>query len=135
MEFDRPEFQVPLASIPSSTPSPALTEAKPSTDVWFEDGTIILEAEGCQFKVFKGILAANSTVFNDMLVVGSIPANNEMVEDCPVVRVYDTALDLMHFLKALHHVGWAPTCRTPLLRTDPGKILRSARNQGLSDDC
>ncbi|KAJ7213122.1 hypothetical protein GGX14DRAFT_620272 [Mycena pura] len=117
MEFDRPEFQVPPTSstpsqvpptsIPSSTPSPALTEATAPSTVWFEDGTIILEAEGSRFKVFKGILAANSTVFSDMLVVGSNPANNdEMVEGCPVVRVYDTALDLMHFLKALHYVGY-----------------------------
>ncbi|KAJ6536648.1 hypothetical protein B0H10DRAFT_1858158 [Mycena sp. CBHHK59/15] len=40
-----------------------------------EDGTIILEAECTQFKVFKGILAANSTVFNDMLVIGSFPGH------------------------------------------------------------
>ena len=111
MELDLLEFQDPITSVPSSTTSPALTVAKPSTDVWFEDGTIILEAEDSQFKVFKGVLAANSTVFNDMLVVGSNPANNEMVEGCPVVRVYDTALDMMHFLKALHHVGWATACR------------------------
>ncbi|KAJ7466903.1 hypothetical protein FB451DRAFT_1259476 [Mycena latifolia] len=108
MEFDRAEVQVPEASSVSYTSEAQDKPVKRSPDVWFEDGTIILEAdpEGTQFKVFKGILAANSTVFNDMLVVGSIPDNNEMVEGCPVVHLYDTALDLMHFLKAIHHVGY-----------------------------
>jgi hypothetical protein len=103
MEFDRAEVQVPETSDLLSY-APAIL-VKRSPDVWFDDGTIILEAESTQFKVFKGILAANSTVFNDMLVVGSNTDNNEMVENCPVVHVYDTALDLKHFLKAIHHVG------------------------------
>ncbi|KAF8207978.1 hypothetical protein K438DRAFT_1962244 [Mycena galopus ATCC 62051] len=110
MEFGRAEVQVPETSdlIVYSSPTPV----KRSPDVWFEDGTIILEAECTQFKVFKGILAANSTVFNDMLVVGSIPENNEMVEGCPVVNVFDTALDMKHFLKALHHVGYYDPAET-----------------------
>ncbi|KAF7293785.1 Glutamine amidotransferase type-1 domain-containing protein [Mycena chlorophos] len=108
-EFDRPEVQVPLplpmlSPGPMSAMSPLPPPAKRSPDVWFEDGTIILEAEGVQFKVFRGILAANSTVFNDMLIVGS-GAGDDEVDGCLVVRVYDDAVDLMHFLKALHHVG------------------------------
>ncbi|KAF7297451.1 Glutamine amidotransferase type-1 domain-containing protein [Mycena indigotica] len=110
MEFDRTEVQVPLSLPLSPGPISALSPlptplAKRSLDVWFEDGTLILEAEGTLFKVFRGILAANSTVFNDMLVVGSY-AEEETVDGCPVVRVYDAAVDLMHFLKALHHVGY-----------------------------
>ncbi|KAJ7633425.1 hypothetical protein DFH06DRAFT_1004367 [Mycena polygramma] len=110
MEFDRAEVQVPEASTSDLSHSTLGVERSP--DVWFEDGTIILEAECTQFKVFKGILAANSTVFNDMLVVGSIPDTNEMVQGCPVVHVYDTALDLKHFLKALHHVGYYDPAET-----------------------
>ncbi|KAJ7162302.1 hypothetical protein C8R46DRAFT_903935 [Mycena filopes] len=112
MEFDRAEIQVPETSeLPSYAPR---TSVKRSPDVWFEDGTIILEAEDTQFKVFKGMLAANSTVFADMLVVGSTPPNgdSEMVDDCPVVQVYDTALDLKHFLKAIHHVGYYDPAET-----------------------
>ncbi|KAJ7274464.1 hypothetical protein B0H12DRAFT_399869 [Mycena haematopus] len=111
MEFGRAEVQVPETSdiLPYSSPTLAV---KRSPDVWFEDGTIILEAESIQFKVFKGILAANSTVFNDMLIVGSIPENNDMVEGCPVVHVFDSALDMKHFLKALHHVGYYDPAET-----------------------
>ena len=95
MEFGGPEVQVPETSdlLPYSSPT---LEVKRSPDVWFEDGTIILEAESIQFKVFKGILAANSTVFSDMLVVGSIPENTDLVEGCPVVHVFDSALDMKH---------------------------------------
>ncbi|KAJ7502583.1 hypothetical protein B0H11DRAFT_1712347 [Mycena galericulata] len=107
MEFDRAEVQVPDAKI-----SYHVAQVGRSTDVWFDDGTIILEAESTQFKVFKGILAANSTVFNDMLVVGSSSDTSEMVEGCPVVHVYDAALDLMHFLKAIHHVGYYDPAET-----------------------
>ncbi|KAJ6616627.1 hypothetical protein B0H10DRAFT_1799065 [Mycena sp. CBHHK59/15] len=108
-EFDRAKVQVPRGSDESL---PSSTQVKRSPDIWFEDGTIILEAECTQFKVFKGILAANSTVFNDMLVIGSFPDISEMVEGCPVVRVYDTALDLMHFLKAIHHGGYYEPAET-----------------------
>ncbi|KAJ7057702.1 hypothetical protein C8F01DRAFT_991607 [Mycena amicta] len=94
----------PISALSPSFPTPLV---KRSPDVWFEDGTIILEAEGTQFKVFRGILAANSTVFEDMLIVGSnLSSDEEMVDGCPVVHVYDDAVDLMHFLKALHHVGY-----------------------------
>ncbi|KAK7001410.1 glutamine amidotransferase type-1 domain-containing protein [Favolaschia claudopus] len=110
MEFDRAEVQIPMPQDVLPYPfSPLLR----SPEVWFDDGTIILEAESIQFKVFKGILAANSTVFNDMLVVGSsIPETNEMVDGCPVVRVFDSALDMKHFLKALHHVGYYDPAET-----------------------
>lgn len=104
MEFDRTEVQVPAGS-EDFLLSKADINIKRSPDVWFEDGTIILEAERTQFKVFKGMLAANSTVFSDMFVVGSYPDGSDMAEGCPVVHLYDSPLDLMHFLKAIHYVG------------------------------
>ncbi|KAJ7638481.1 hypothetical protein FB45DRAFT_903008 [Roridomyces roridus] len=98
-------FEVP---VPPSRPSAARI-TKRSPDVWFDDGTIILEAQGTQFKVFKGILAANSTIFNDMLVVGS---NDTSDDGCPVVNVYDDPLDLKHFLQAIHRVGYYDPAET-----------------------
>ena len=111
MESAGPEVQVPLLpfsllSLSDSPPTPSPVTATRSPDVWFDDGTLILEAGDTHFKVYRGILAANSTVFNDMLVVGS-GSGEETVDGCPVVRVYDDATDLKHFLKALHHVGCA----------------------------
>ncbi|KAJ7605448.1 hypothetical protein DFH06DRAFT_1252854 [Mycena polygramma] len=37
-----------------------------SRDVWFEDGTVVLRAEQPLFRVYRGILAAQSpTIFKD----------------------------------------------------------------------
>ncbi|CAK5268366.1 unnamed protein product, partial [Mycena citricolor] len=90
----------------SLPPTPTTPASKHSPDLWFDDGTLILETEGTQFKVFRGILAANSTVFSDMLLVGRPSDNDEIEDGCPVVHVHDSALDLMHFLKALHHISY-----------------------------
>lgn len=40
---------------------------QPSNDVWFDDGNVILQAESTLFKVYRGILAQNSSVFHDMV--------------------------------------------------------------------
>ncbi|KAF9000614.1 hypothetical protein BDQ17DRAFT_1359229 [Cyathus striatus] len=80
-----------------------------SLDIWFDDGNVILEAGGIRFKVYKGTLAANSTVFRDMFEI-SHPDKN-LVEGCPVVQLYDSPKDLAFFLKAIHFLGHCkPTC-------------------------
>ena len=67
---------------------------------WFEDGNIILEAEGHQFKVFRGILAAKSVVFADMFIV-SQPGPTGLVEGCPVIHLSDKAKDIKVILEVL----------------------------------
>ena len=37
------------------------------SEIWFEDGNIVLEAEGTQFRVHRGILSLNSPIFNTMV--------------------------------------------------------------------
>lgn len=69
-------------------------------DPWFDDGNIILQAEGKQFRVFRGILAASSSVFGDMFTIPQ-PTDEKLVGGCPVVHLSDTAEDLHHVLKAL----------------------------------
>lgn len=72
-----------------------------SDSVWFQDGNIILEAEGTQFRVHRGILAKHSTFFKDMFEVPQ-PSDEPTVEGCPVVRLTDTAHDVEHLLNALY---------------------------------
>jgi len=70
---------------------------------WFDDGNIILEAELTQFKVYRGILSANSEVFRDMFAIAQAGGNGEVeVEGCPVVHLQDKAADLRHVLEVLH---------------------------------
>ncbi|OJT07012.1 hypothetical protein TRAPUB_2142 [Trametes pubescens] len=64
-----------------------------------EDGSIVLISKGRGFKVYKGILAAQSPVFRDMFASSS--PETEAIDNCPVVHVSDSAEDLRHFLGAI----------------------------------
>jgi len=66
-----------------------------------EDGSIILEAEGTQFRVHKTMLSRESTVFSDMFKL-SQPADEPMVDGCHVVRLSDAVQDVVIFLKAVY---------------------------------
>ena len=66
-------------------------------EYWLEDGNIVLVAGGVAFRVYRGLLASQSTVFADMF--GSACAReNEMEEGCPVVHLSDSPIDVRHFL-------------------------------------
>jgi hypothetical protein len=78
--------------------------------LWFEDGSIVLETESTQFRVYRGILAANSPVFKDMFSLPQ-PEEQELVEGCPIVTLHDSPVDLGHFLRSIHDAG----CVTALL--------------------
>jgi hypothetical protein len=81
-------------------------------DPWFEDGNIILLVEDdhqCMLKAFKvhrGVLARQSEVFEAMFdlpqpapVLDSI---DQIVDGCPVVRMYDLPNELSDLIKALY---------------------------------
>ncbi|KZP10611.1 hypothetical protein FIBSPDRAFT_838311, partial [Athelia psychrophila] len=71
------------------------------SDPWFSDGNIVLETEGTQFKVYQGILAANSSIFGDLFNIGQGDAEH-VVEGCHVVQLSDKAEDLRIVLHSLH---------------------------------
>ncbi|KAH6907602.1 hypothetical protein BKA70DRAFT_1189582 [Coprinopsis sp. MPI-PUGE-AT-0042] len=66
---------------------------KRSTEIWFEDGNLILQAENVQFKTHRGLLARHSSVLRDMLSVPQPEVQDEdgLVEGCPVVILNDQA--------------------------------------------
>ncbi|KAJ7500465.1 hypothetical protein B0H11DRAFT_1714417 [Mycena galericulata] len=69
-------------------------------DLWFEDGNIVIQAGNSQFRVYRGVLAARSSVFKDMLSVPQ-PPESELVDGCPLVRLTDSEMEVEVFLKAL----------------------------------
>ena len=69
-------------------------------DVWFDDGNIVLFAQHTGFRIYRGLLAAQSTVFADMFVSTSSTAD-ETLEGCPVVYLTDSGVDLAHLLRIL----------------------------------
>ncbi len=70
-------------------------------EFWFDDGNIVLIArDGMVFRVYRGLLAAQSTVFADMFTSSRSTAD-EVYEGCPIVRVSDSPEELRHFLRVL----------------------------------
>lgn len=87
--------------------------------LWFEDGNILLRAEGVLFKVYKGFLCKQSSVFADML---SLPQPSTAAEDlcdgCPIVRMSDSSAALEVFLSAMFDYEYVSTIRgKPVLAT------------------
>ncbi|KAI0049541.1 hypothetical protein FA95DRAFT_1604350 [Auriscalpium vulgare] len=70
-------------------------------DLWFDDGSIILQSPTASFRVHRSILSFHSQVFRDMFVV-SAPVEDAMVDGVPVVHVQDDAESLFQLLKALY---------------------------------
>lgn len=72
------------------------------SDIWYDDGSIILQAECTQFRVHKSILAECSTVFSDMFSLPQPPARDEeMIEGCPIVHLSDSAEEVRFILQAI----------------------------------
>ncbi|PIL26475.1 hypothetical protein GSI_12233 [Ganoderma sinense ZZ0214-1] len=69
-------------------------------EFWFADGSVVLVARNTGFRVFRSLLAAQSTVFSDMLSSSS-PNAEEMFEGCPVVHLSDSPQDVAYFLGVL----------------------------------
>lgn len=86
-----------------TSPEGAATSVVPvRSDIWYEDGNVILQAEGTQFKVHKSILAQSSSVFKDMFSFPQPPSvGTELVEGCPIVHLSDSAKDVNYVLQAL----------------------------------
>ncbi|KAJ7062499.1 hypothetical protein C8F01DRAFT_100643 [Mycena amicta] len=69
-------------------------------ELWFKDGTLVIKAENLLFRVYGGLLAKVSPIFESMLEFPQ-PAEEETIDGCPVVELHDTAQDAKCFLQAL----------------------------------
>lgn len=69
-------------------------------DLWFTDCSLVIQAENSLFRVSRSMLADRSSVFRDMFMVPQ-PAEQELLDGCPVVARPDSAADVTAFLKAL----------------------------------
>ncbi|KZT11168.1 uncharacterized protein LAESUDRAFT_691737 [Laetiporus sulphureus 93-53] len=72
-----------------------------SSDFWFDDGNVILEAGNVSFRVHISILCRNSVVFRDLFDIpqGSV---SEESDGCPVVRLHDSSADVSALLSTLY---------------------------------
>jgi hypothetical protein len=74
-----------------------------STSYWFDDGSVIIQAENTQYRVHRSLLSRHSNIFNDMF---SLPQPTmdpgPTSEGCPVVFLSDKATDLEHVLSVIY---------------------------------
>ncbi|KAJ6545744.1 hypothetical protein B0H19DRAFT_955336 [Mycena capillaripes] len=81
-----------------------------SPDFWFPDGTVVLQVENTLYRLYRGLLASRSTVFDDTFSIPQPPEEKNEIEGCPVVQLHDKARDFTRFLKALHNYGYYKAC-------------------------
>ena len=68
------------------------------SDIWLDDGSIVLQADNTQFRFYKGLLARHSQIFADMIAVVHPQNDEHTVEDCTVVTLSDSAQDVRFML-------------------------------------
>ncbi|KAJ7668678.1 hypothetical protein DFH06DRAFT_1321912 [Mycena polygramma] len=73
-----------------------------SPELWFDDGSVVLQAQNTQFRVHWGVLSNQSTVFRDMRGLPQ-PPDQDSVEGCPVIELSDSADDVEYLLDTLYH--------------------------------
>jgi hypothetical protein len=71
------------------------------SDIWYEDGSVVLQAQHTQFRVHWGVLARQSSFFHDMQGLPQ-PPDQPSVDGCPVVKLPDDIADVECLLKALY---------------------------------
>ena len=84
----------------SSATIDASDNLKRDPELWLEDGNIVIVARDVAFRVYRGLLVKQSTVFSDMFATGN-PAEDETLDGCPVVRLPDAPSDVKHLLHSL----------------------------------
>ncbi|EJC97882.1 uncharacterized protein FOMMEDRAFT_143417 [Fomitiporia mediterranea MF3/22] len=82
----------------------SMTEMPQQGEPWFDDGNLILQADGnvC-FKIHRGVLARQSEIFKDMLALPQpSPLTSNDVEKVETVRMYDLPVELSNLLMAIY---------------------------------
>ncbi|KAJ7741499.1 hypothetical protein B0H14DRAFT_2478393 [Mycena olivaceomarginata] len=82
------------------------------SEIWYDDGSLVLQAQKTQFRVHWGILGKQSSFFRDMQT--SLPPDQSTVDGCPVVEVSDEVTDLDHLLTAVYDSTFLAQIAVPL---------------------
>ncbi|TFK87588.1 hypothetical protein K466DRAFT_490528 [Polyporus arcularius HHB13444] len=74
------------------------------TDLWLEDGNVVIVAQDTAFRVHRGLLSRHSEVFGGLFALAQPDAQDavELCGGCPVVRIPDSSHDFRHLLHALY---------------------------------
>ncbi|KAJ6593478.1 hypothetical protein B0H19DRAFT_1090533 [Mycena capillaripes] len=86
----------------SLPPRNTTTAATTRSEVWYEDGSVVLQAHDTQFRVHWGILAQQSAFFRHMQALPQ-PPDQPSVEGCLVIKLSDDVADVECLLRALYN--------------------------------
>ncbi|EIW56959.1 uncharacterized protein TRAVEDRAFT_99981, partial [Trametes versicolor FP-101664 SS1] len=85
-------------------------------EFWLDDGNLVLIARNTGFRIYRGLLAAQSEVFRDMFASSS-PSTGECHDGCPVVYMSDSPEDLRRLLRVI-----LPTTRRMFFPDDENQV-------------
>ncbi|KAJ7458972.1 hypothetical protein FB451DRAFT_1097548 [Mycena latifolia] len=80
------------------------------SDIWFEDGNIVIRAENTQFRVYKGTLCSHSDVLKQAI---ENMEESKGVDGCPLLRLSDCSTDVQCVLRTIFY-RWAYPDNDPL---------------------
>lgn len=73
------------------------------SELWFREGTVVLQAGNTQFRVYRDVLSLHSKIFKGMFSVSQCSLQDEaLVEGCPLVRLCDSESDMEDMLRELY---------------------------------
>ena len=72
------------------------------SDIWLDDGSVVIQAGFTQFRVHRTMLSRHSTIFKDMFSVAQPGDLDPSIEGCPLVHLSDSPEDIRHILSALY---------------------------------
>ncbi|KAF7370404.1 BTB domain-containing protein [Mycena sanguinolenta] len=100
------------------------------SEIWFRDGSVVLQAQNTQFRVHFGLLARHSSVFSDMWELPQ-PSDEPTIEGCPVMQLSDDPIDVGYLLKALYDSAFHSQRVMPLPVL--GAMIRLGRKYDFKD--
>ncbi|KAJ7151984.1 hypothetical protein C8R46DRAFT_1357602 [Mycena filopes] len=80
------------------------------SDIWFDDGNIVLQAEDTQFRVYKGTLCNSFDVLKNLV---ENVEDSKGIEGCPLLLLSDSAIEVGHVLQRMFH-PWSYPENTPV---------------------
>ncbi|KAJ7188689.1 hypothetical protein C8R46DRAFT_28025 [Mycena filopes] len=112
--------------------SSAAVETPPITrsEIWYEDGNVVLQVQQTRFRVFWGLLTQHSSFFRDMYGLPQ-PPDQPTVDGCPVIILHDDLADVTHLMHALHTPTFLAQSALPLPVI--GALIRLGRKYDFPD--
>ncbi|KAJ7238578.1 hypothetical protein B0H12DRAFT_91188 [Mycena haematopus] len=71
------------------------------SEIWYPDGSVVLQARNTQFRVHWSVLSLHSSFFHGMLGLPQ-PPEQPSVDGCPIIELSDSEEDVENLLRALY---------------------------------